>query len=125
MFGVNGIAFDGADALLAVNTTAGTLHRIALADAAITRVPLARPLAGPDGIRLERAGRAIVVEPGAGAVSRVDLSTGAIDILQDGLRDPTSLDLIEDAAWIAEGQLRHLFDMTAPAVPFEVVRVGL
>ena len=80
---------------------------------------------GPDGLRIERAGRAIVVEQGAGAVSRIDLTTGAIDILKDGLRDPTSLDLIDGTAWVSEGQLSHLFDMTAPGLPFEVVRVQL
>jgi hypothetical protein len=62
---------------------------------------------------------------GSGSASRIDLATGSIDILEDGLRDPTSLDLIEGAAWVAEGQLRHLFDMTAPGLPFEVVRVPL
>jgi sugar lactone lactonase YvrE len=123
MFGVNGIAFDGA--LLAVNTSAGTLHRIALADAKISPVALERPLAGPDGLRIERTGRAIVVEQSAGAVSRIDLTTGAVDILKDGLRDPTSLDLIDGTAWVSEGQLSHLFDMTAPGLPFEVVRVQL
>jgi sugar lactone lactonase YvrE len=125
MFGVNGIAFDGAGAILAVNTATGTLHRIAVADASISPVALARPLAAPDGIRLERAGRAIVVEQGSGSVSRIDLATGSIDILKDGLRDPTSLDVIGSAAWVAEGQLRHLFDMSAPGLPFEVVRVAL
>jgi len=125
MFGVNGIAFDGAGALLAVNTSAGTLHRIGLADAKISPVALERPLAGPDGLRIERTGRAIVVEQGAGAVSRIDLTTGAVDILKDGLRDPTSLDLIDGTAWVSEGQLSHLFDMTAPGLPFEAVRVQL
>ena len=125
MFGINGIAFDGAGAILAVNTEAGTLNRIALADARISQVELARPLAGPDGIRLERSGRAIVVEQGSGSVSRIDLASGAVTILKEGLREPTSLDLIEGAAWVAEGQLRHLFDMTAPGLPFEVVRVPL
>jgi sugar lactone lactonase YvrE len=125
MFGVNGIAFDGANAILAVNSATGTLHRIALADAKITPVALARPLNVPDGIRLDRPGRAVVVEQGAGAVSKIDLTTGAIDILKEGLREPTSLDLIDGTAWVSEGQLSHLFDMTAPGLPFEVIRVQL
>lgn len=125
MFGVNGIAFDGANAILAVNSATGALYRIGLADAKIAKVDLARPLATPDGIRLDAAGKAIVVEQGSGTVSRIDLATGAIDLLKEGLRDPTSLDLIEDAAWVSEGQLRHIFDMSAPAVPFEVIRVPL
>jgi hypothetical protein len=48
-----------------------------------------------------------------------------VDILKEGLRDPTSLDLIDGSAWVSEGQLRHLFDMAAPGLPFEVVRVPL
>lgn len=125
MFGINGIAFDGKDAILAVNSATGTLHRIGLADAKITPVALARPLAGPDGLRSERPGRAIVVEQGSGSVSRIDLTTGAVDILKEGLREPTSLDLIDGTAWVSEGQLSHIFDMTAPGLPFEVVRVKL
>lgn len=124
-FGVNGVAFDGDAALLAVNTATGGLFRIGLTDAHITPVALARPLAGPDGLRLAGPGRVIVVEQNAGAVSQIDLTTGSIDILMEGLRDPTSLDLIEGAAWVAEGQLRHLFDMTPPGLPFEIVRVAL
>jgi len=125
MFGVNGLSFDEADAILAVNTATGSLYRIGLADAAISRVELARPLAMPDGIRFDRPGRAIVVEQGSGTVSRLDLSTGTIDTLMEGLREPTSLDLIDGEAWVSEGQLRHLFDMTSPILPFEVVRVLL
>jgi hypothetical protein len=64
------------------------------------------------------------VEQGSGSVSRIFLESGEVDILQEGLRDPMSLDLIDgEAAWIAEGQLRHLFDNSAPALPFEVIKV--
>lgn len=126
MFGVNGLAFDGDGAILAVNTTTGGLFRIGLADARISPVALERPLAGPDGVRLEAPDRAIVVEQGSGSVSRIFLGSGEVDILQDGLRDPTSLDVINgESAWIAEGQLRHLFDNSAPALPFEVIKVSL
>jgi hypothetical protein len=125
MFGVNGVAFDGVDSILAVNSTTGLLFKVALADARISKIELARALATPDAIRLEKSGSAIVSEQGSGSVSRIDLETGAVTILKDGLRDPTSLDLVEDAAWVAEGQLRHIFDMSAPGLPFEVVRVEL
>jgi sugar lactone lactonase YvrE len=125
MFGVNGIAFDGARAILAVNTSTGALHSIAVADAKITPVELARPLAGPDGLRLQRPGRAIVVEQGSGSVSAIDLASGAIDVLATDLREPTSLDLLDNVAWVSEGQLHHIFDMTAPGLPFQVVRVPL
>jgi len=125
MFGINGITFDGAGAVLAVNTESGALVRVDVATAAITPVALARPLAMPDGVRLAAPGRAIVVEQGTGSVSTIDLATGAVDVLAIGLRQPTSLDVIDDAAWVSEGQLRHLFDTTPPELPFVVVRVAI
>jgi sugar lactone lactonase YvrE len=124
-FGINGIAFDRDAALLAVNTTTGALLRIDLETAAIKAVPLERPLAGPDGIRVASPARAIVVEQTTGSVSSIDLRSGAIKTLTTGLREPTSLDVIDDVAWVSEGQLHHLFDMTAPELPFFVVRVPL
>jgi hypothetical protein len=124
-FGVNGAAFDGADAIYAVSTTAGTLYRIAITDPKLSPVSRERPLAAPDGIRIPSSGRAIVVEQGTGSISKVDFFTGAIDIRKEGLRGPTSLDLIGSTAWVSEGQLSHLFDMTTPGLPFEVVRVPL
>lgn len=125
MFGVNGIVFDGDDAILAVNTESGGLFRIPIATAAIEPVTLARPLAGPDGLRLVSPGRLVTVEQGAGRVAEIALDTGAITPLRDGLRTPTSLDVIDGQAWVAEGQLSHLFDMTAPELPFYAYRVEL
>jgi hypothetical protein len=125
MFGVNGIAF-AAGAVLAVNTTSGALVRIPVDTAVIEAVELERPLAGPDGLRVA-GDRAIVVEQFAGSVSSIDLTTGVIATLATGLVDPTSLDVIDGAAWVSEGQLHHLFDAppTAPDLPFLVVRVPL
>jgi sugar lactone lactonase YvrE len=125
MFGVNGIAFDGKSAILAVNSETGTLLRIALADATVTPVALERSLASPDGIRLIDDETAIVVEQGAGRVTTIELATGALRVVHEGLRTPTSLDVIGDRAWVAEGQLGHIFDGTPPELPFFVVRVQL
>jgi sugar lactone lactonase YvrE len=124
-FGVNGIAYDGAGALLAVNTETGALLRVGLADAAIGEVELERPLALPDGLRMASAGTAIVVEQGAGRLAAIDLASGALTGLGGGLRSPTSLDLIDGRAWVAEGQLTHIFDGTSPELPFQVHRVLL
>ena len=124
-FGVNGIAFDGKDNILAVNTETGKLFRVALGDASIHEVALERPLAGPDGIRKLGDGKFVVVEQGAGRVSTLDLATGKITSRHEGLRTPTSLDVIDHFAWVSEGQLSHIFDQTPPELPFYVVRVSL
>jgi hypothetical protein len=85
-----------------VSSAAGTLYRSAIADPKLAPVALERPLATPDGLRIPSPGRGTVVEQGAGAVSKVDFFTGAIDILKEGLRGPISLDRIGSAAWVSE-----------------------
>ena len=130
-FGANGIAFDGAGAILVDNTSTGALIQIAInADGSagpLAPLALTRALVGPDGLRLVEPGVAVVVEQYAGALTRIDLAAQPIaaTTLRDGLRDPTSLDVADGNAWVSEGQLSHIFDMTAPALPFTVVRVPL
>jgi sugar lactone lactonase YvrE len=131
-FGANGIAFDRAGgAILAVNTSTGALIRVAInpdgSAGAPAPVALPRPLVGPDGLRVVEPGVAVVVEQYAGALTRIDLDAApiALTTLRDGLRDPTSLDVAGDTAWVSEGQLSHIFDMTAPELPFTVVRVAV
>jgi sugar lactone lactonase YvrE len=131
-FGANGIAFDGEDAILTVNTSTGALVRIPIngdgTAGALATVALPRPLAGPDGLRLVEPGTAVVVEQYAGALTRIDLDAqpaATLAPLRDGLRDPTSLDVAGRSAWVSEGQLSHIFDGTAPELPFTVVRVAL
>jgi sugar lactone lactonase YvrE len=127
-FGINGLAFDGDSALLAVNTSAGTLSRLPIgrdgAAGALEPIALARPLRAPDGLRI-RDGRAIIVEQGAGELTSLELKSGTLTTLATGLREPTSLDLWGDHAWVSEGQLSHLINQTAAELPFTVVRVAL
>lgn len=129
-FGANGIAFDGAGAIIVDNTSTGALIKIAInADGSagpLAPIALPRALVGPDGLRLVEPGTVVVVEQYAGALTRVDLGAQPVlTTLRDGLRDPTSLDVADGNAWVSEGQLSHIFDMTAPELPFTVVRVAL
>jgi len=48
-------------------------------------VPIAFDLANPEGLAHDRAGGLVVVEAGAGRVSRIDLATGAVHLVADGL----------------------------------------
>jgi hypothetical protein len=72
----------------------------------------------------------VVVEQYGTAVSRIALSTdgrGTVTKLQEGLKDPTSVELAEGSAWVSESQLSHLTSTTPPPLelPFRVRRVSL
>ncbi|MFN2323553.1 MAG: SMP-30/gluconolactonase/LRE family protein [Trueperaceae bacterium] len=48
-------------------------------------VPIAADLANPEGLALDHDGSLLVVEAGAGRLSRIDLATGAVQLVADGL----------------------------------------
>ncbi|MCP3142383.1 SMP-30/gluconolactonase/LRE family protein [Pyxidicoccus xibeiensis] len=133
-FGLNGLAFDGASSLYAVKTADGKLFRIPItaggAAGAVQEVPLDRPLVGPDGLKHSASAGLVVVEQYGTAVSRIALGAdgrGAVTKLQEGLKDPTSVELAEGSAWVSESQLSHLTSPTPPPLelPFRVRRVSL
>jgi sugar lactone lactonase YvrE len=51
----------------------------------LTPVPVASGLANPEGLALDLDGSLLVVEAGAGRLSRVDLTTGEVSVVVDGL----------------------------------------
>lgn len=131
-FNLNGIVSAGDD-VYAVKYNSGELLRIPVAEDGSAgdpaRVTLDRELALPDGLKLERDGVLLVVE-GAGRLSRITLENadrGAVTTVRDGLDGPTTAALVDGDAWVAEGQLGHLFDPSSgePTLPFELVRVPL
>lgn len=130
-FGANGIAYDGTGAVIVANTSTGALVKIAInADGSagpLAPITLPRALVGPDGVRRVGATTFVVVEQYAGTLDKLDLAAQPITLttLRDGLRDPSSLDVADGNAWVSEGQLSHVFDMTQPELPFTVVRVAV
>jgi sugar lactone lactonase YvrE len=52
---------------------------------ALPAVPVALELANPKGLALDHAGGLLVVEAGAGRLSRIDLATGAVEPIAAGL----------------------------------------
>ncbi len=131
--GLDRIAF-GSDGQLYVNTfSKGDLFRIEVKDGAAGRVtPLmpSRPLSFPDGIRAHGDGAFLMAE-GGGTLDLVTVQgdTAKIETLKDGLIGPVSVTQVGDTAWVAEGQLGHLFDPALkdkkPNLPFRVVAVPL
>jgi sugar lactone lactonase YvrE len=54
--------------------------------AAGTLVPVASGLAGPEGLALDKQGNLLVVEAGANRLSRINLQTGVVSTVKEGLQ---------------------------------------
>ena len=131
--GLDGIAF-GSDGALYVNTfTKGDLFRIEVKDGAagtVAALKPSRPLTNPDGLRRDGEGTFLMAE-GGGTLDRVTVAgdEARVETLKDGLAGPVSVTQVGDTAWVAEGQLKYLFDPTLkdkkPSLPFRLVAVPL
>ena len=129
-YGVNGIAWFPDDVLRVVNYYDGRLYEIPVAEdgsaGAVTTVAAESLLANPDGI-LRDGADLLVVEGGQQRLSRVQLDPWTVTPVADGFAFPTTVAVRGDDAWVAEGQLDHLFgfDPNPPELPFVVTRIGL
>ena len=130
--GLDGIAFGG-DGHLYVNTfTKGELFRVEVRNGTpgkVTKLQTSRPLKSPDGLRLV-SGMTFVMVEGQGTLDRV-IVTGdkaSIETLAEGFSVPTAVTVVGTTAWVAEGQLSHLFDPAKngpPRLPFYIRAVPL
>lgn len=132
--GLDGIAF-GSDGALYLNTFGkGELFRVAVTPAGdageITALTTSRPLTLPDGLRRYGDLTFLMVE-GGGTLDLVTVEgdTARIETLEAGLAGPVGVTRVGDTAWVAEGQLDHLFDPALvdkqPKLPFRIVAVPL
>ena len=125
--GLDGIAFGG-DGNLYVNMfTKGDFLRVDVSNGAVGKVAklkTSRPLSFPDGLR-PVSGQTFIMAEGGGTLDRVTISgdEASFDTVRDGLDGPTAVALIGSTAWVAEGQLPHLFDPAKngpPKLPFHL-----
>ena len=130
--GLDGIAFGG-DGNLYVNTfNGGELFRVDVKDGkagAVTKLATSRPLGLPDGLRNVGGNTFLMIE-GSGSLDRVtvDGDKATIETIKDGLKEPTAFAKVGSTAWVAEGQLSHLFDAKTngpPQLPFAIVPVAV
>src|SRR5262245_42659133 len=130
--GLDGIAFGG-DGHLYVNTfTKGEFFRIEVHNGApgkVTKLQTSRPLMSPDGLRIV-SGLTFVMAEGSGALDRVIVTQdkASIETLAEGFSTPTAVAVVGTTAWVAEGQLSHLFDPAKngpPRLPFYIKAVSL
>ncbi len=131
--GADGIAYDGGRALYVNNVTTGALVRIEIRSSGeagdIAEITVTPPLIGPDGMRALDETTLIVAEGPANRVSRVTVTgaTAQRTSVIDPIREPASVAVVGDDAWVAEGQISRLVSqpMVAPDLPFLVRRVPL
>ena len=130
--GLDGIAVGG-DGHLYVNTfTKGELFRVEVRSGApgkVTKLQTSRPLKSPDGLRLV-SGLTFVMVEGQGTLDRVIVTQdkASIETLAEGFSVPTAVTVVGTTAWVAEGQLSHLFDPAKngpPRLPFYIKAVSL
>jgi sugar lactone lactonase YvrE len=130
--GLDGIAIGG-DGNIYVNTfNGGEFFRVEVKGGmpgAVTKLETSRPLKLPDGLR-QLSGESFLMVEGSGSLDRVtvDGDKVTVETLKDGLKEPTAVAKVGGTAWVAEGQLSHLFgakDNGPPHLPFEIVPVAI
>jgi streptogramin lyase len=128
--GLDGIAFGG-DGNIYVNTfNGGEFFRVAVKDGVageVTKLETSRTLNLPDGLR-HISGQTFLMAEGSGSLDRVTVDGDKlmVETIKDDLKEPTSFAKIGATAWVAEGQLSHLFDAKTngpPQLPFEIVPI--
>jgi len=81
----------------------------------------------PDGLR-PLSDRTFLMAEGGGTLDRVSIAGDKVTIetLRDGLAEPTAVAKVGETAWVAEGQLSHLFNPATngpPRLPFRITGV--
>jgi sugar lactone lactonase YvrE len=128
--GLDGIAIGG-DGNIYLNTfTKGEFFRVEMRagrPGKVTRLTTSRPLTLPDGLR-PLSGETFLMAEGGGTLDRVSVDGDKVTIktIRDGLAEPTAVAKVGETAWVAEGQLSHLFDPGTngpPRLPFRITGV--
>jgi hypothetical protein len=85
----------------------------------VTKLETSRPLKLPDGLR-QINGDSFLMAEGSGSLDRVTINGDKVTIetLEDGLKEPTAVARVGGTAWVAEGQLSHLFGAKDNQAPF-------
>jgi sugar lactone lactonase YvrE len=130
--GLDGIAIGG-DGNMYINTfTKGEFFRVDMDKGGcgkVTRLATSRPLILPDRLR-PLSGETFLMAEGGGTLDRLSVEGDkvAVETLRAGLAGPTAVAKVGQTAWVAEGQLSHLFDPAAngpPQLPFRITGVPI
>ncbi len=132
-FGLNGIVYNGKDALYTVHTARGTFLRIPIQNdgsaGTVVQITLSRSLVSGDGLKMINDTTFVVAENFADRLSSITLNgnQATVRVLSSRLDKPTTFAVYAGSAWVVEGQLDHLFgaDPNPPALPFLIRRVDL
>jgi streptogramin lyase len=127
---IDGIAF-GADGNLYANTYEGSgLFRIDVRHSTagkVVKLSTSRPITHPDGMRPVTGNMFLMVEA-AGSLDRVSVrgDKALIETIRSDMVEPSAVTRVGRVAWVAEGQIRVLYDVKhpkPPRLPFDIVPV--
>jgi hypothetical protein len=67
---------------------------------------------------------------GGGTVDKISVNGDSVDVqtIKDGIAGPTSVALVGQTLWAAEGQLPHLFEPAKsgpPNLPFKIIGIPM
>jgi sugar lactone lactonase YvrE len=129
-FRLNGIDHDGSGSLFVAITATGEILRIAIAadgnPGGIEKLALPAALSRPDGVKVMKDGRILVVEQSAGRVVAIDLARPSQPptVLASGIAAPTTAYAAAKSLWVVESRLPVLWatsDKATAAVPGPVL----
>ena len=129
-FRLNGIDHDGRGNLFVAITATGEILKIAIGaggnPSEIEKVALPAALSRPDGVKVLKDGRIMVVEQSAGRVVAIDLAMPSQPpkVLASGIAAPTTAYASANSLWVVESQLPVLWataDKATAAVPGPVL----
>ena len=78
--------------------------------------------------KLESAGNFLVVEQGAGALTRYTIDTEVVTAavrIDDTFDVPSTAAIVGTTAWVVNAQIDDLLGMTDPDLPFTIRRIAL
>jgi hypothetical protein len=131
-FGLNGIAWDGADAMYVVNYQNNEMFEVGINVNGSAANPSSVDLGeadfnNPDGVKLEAADNFLVVTQGDSSLIRVTLdgAGNTVTSIDNTFDVPSTAVQVGTDAWVVESQLDHLLGGTDPELPFHIRRVAL
>lgn len=113
--GVDGIVVHRDRQIIVNSISSGKLFAIPIgkdgAAGPIREIALSRPLARPDGMRLDGRDSLLVVE-GAGRLARVHLDSvpARVETLGEGLVEPAGVTVVGRTAYVVQGHFSYLFN---------------
>jgi sugar lactone lactonase YvrE len=132
--GIDGLAFDGAGALIINNVQKQEMWRVkprsGATPAVLTKLNVDIKLAGPDGLRAIGGNRFLQAEGTAGRITLLTIAGDDVKtvVLREGLQSSPGVTLLGNTVYAVEGKINYLFDAQLRGKdpgPFKAIAIPL